>query len=63
MASLGVGSCTGDPESLGSAEQELPLWLFLVFLLGLAELGVIAGLVKSGINFYQVLQTAWEVLG
>lgn len=60
VASLGVASFTRDPEPLGSAKQELPLWLFLVLLLGLAELGDI---VKSGINFYQVLQTAWEVLG
>lgn len=45
MASLGVGSFPGDPESL---EQELPLWLFLVLLLGLAELGDV---VKSVINF------------
>lgn len=48
VASLAVGSFTGDPEPLGSAKQELPLWLFLVLLLGLAELGDV---VKSVINF------------
>lgn len=54
---LCVGSFTWDPEPLSSAKQEFPLLLVLLF--GLTELGDI---VKSGIDFYQVLHTAWEQL-